>query len=34
MAIGGLVAASDRRYRTQRVTEQAAAAGAMAREST
>jgi cytochrome c-type biogenesis protein CcmF len=34
MAIGGLVAASDRRYRTQRVTEQAAAAGAMAREPT
>jgi cytochrome c-type biogenesis protein CcmF len=34
MAIGGLVAASDRRYRSQRVIEQEAAAGAMAREST
>jgi len=34
MAIGGLVAVCDRRYRTQRVTEQATAAQAMAREST
>jgi cytochrome c-type biogenesis protein CcmF len=34
MAIGGLVALSDRRYRSQRVVEQEAAAGAMAREST
>jgi len=33
-AIGGLVAVCDRRYRTQRVTEQATAAQAMAREST
>jgi cytochrome c-type biogenesis protein CcmF len=33
MALGGLVATLDRRYRVKHVTEQAPAAGAMARES-
>jgi cytochrome c-type biogenesis protein CcmF len=33
MALGGLVATTDRRYRVKRVTEQAPADGAMARES-
>jgi cytochrome c-type biogenesis protein CcmF len=33
MALGGLVATTDRRYRVKQVTEQAPAAGAMARES-
>ena len=32
MALGGLVATMDRRYRARRVTEPARAAGAMARE--
>jgi hypothetical protein len=33
MALGGLIAVTDRRYRLRHVTEQAPAAGAVARES-